>query len=369
MRLVYLSPVPWASFHQRPHKFVKWFYTRHGGEVLWIDPYPTRLPLLGDFQRLKFANVERPTLSAEMPRWLQLVRPRALPIEPLPWSGILNRFLWRDVLFKVDQFLTEPNGWIGIGKPSELALQVLSRVQGISTFYDAMDNFPAFYEGLSRHAMEQRQTSLALQVSKILVSSTGLARRFDNQKQKVFMSLNACDMGILPDRKLLLPCMAQSILGYMGTMGHWFDWPLVIALANAVPTMQVRLIGPVYYPSPVKLPPNIELLPACDHDTALLAMQGFTVGLIPFRQTELTASVDPIKYYEYRALGLPVISTSFGEMALRGKQNGVFLVNDRSNLARVIEDALAYESNKDEIRQFRHENSWEVRFESCRLFD
>jgi hypothetical protein len=97
-------------------------------------------------------------------------------------------------------------------------------------------------------------------------------------------------------------------------------------------------------------------------------MQSFSVGLIPFKQTDLTASVDPIKYYEYRALGLPVISTSFGEMTLRGKQNGVFLVSDQSNLLNVVEQALAYESNKNEIQQFRNENAWGARFDACGLF-
>lgn len=45
MQLVYLSPLPWDSFSQRPHQFVEWFHNKHGGEVLWIDPYPTRLPI------------------------------------------------------------------------------------------------------------------------------------------------------------------------------------------------------------------------------------------------------------------------------------------------------------------------------------
>ena len=33
MQLVYFSPVPWASFAQRPHKFVEWFHARCGAIV------------------------------------------------------------------------------------------------------------------------------------------------------------------------------------------------------------------------------------------------------------------------------------------------------------------------------------------------
>lgn len=368
MRLVYLSPVPWASFAQRPHKFVEWFHARHGGEVLWVDPYPTRLPKIGDFRREKSAVVAGVTSSVELPPWLQVVRPRALPIEPLPGSGALNRFLWRDVLNQVDQFLTEPNGLIGIGKPSALALQVLSRHLEVQSFYDAMDDFPAFYEGWSRQAMAQRERAVAAQASNILVSSTALAGRFHSHKPKVFMALNACATEMLPGDKLISPSTEHPVLGYVGTIGHWFDWPLVVALANANPMTRIRLIGPAYIPPPAGLPQNIELLPACDHATAMLAMQDFSVGLIPFKQTDLTASVDPIKYYEYRALGLPVVSTCFGEMIFREKQSGVFLVRNQSNLASVVEHALAYESNKNEIQHFRNENSWGARFDACGLF-
>ena len=369
MRLVYLSPVPWASFAQRPHKFVEWFHARHGGDVLWIDPYPTRLPMLSDLRRVKSGVVDgSATLLVETPRWLRVVRPRSLPIEPLPGSGLLNRFLWWDVLTTTEQFMSKPDCLLGIGKPSALALQVLCRNRGVQSFYDAMDDFPAFYEGLSRRAMEQRERAVATQVSKILVSSTALAERFDIHKPKVHVALNACAVDNLPNERLRSPSTEHPVLGYVGTIGHWFDWPLVIALANANPMMRVRLIGPVYSPPPAGLPSNIELLPACDHAAAMLAMQGFSVGLIPFKRTDLTASVDPIKYYEYRALGLPVVSTCFGEMALRANLSGVFLADMQTDLASVLERALAYKPDKNEINQFRNENSWGARFEACGIF-
>lgn len=368
MRLVYLSPVSWASFAQRPHKFVEWFHARHGGEVLWVDPYPTRLPKIGDFRRKKSTVVDDVTSSTELPHWLRVIRPRAFPIEPLPGSGAVNRVLWRDLLNQVDQFLSEPNGWIGIGKPSALALQILVRHQAVSAFYDAMDDFPAFYEGLSRQAMEHRECAVASKVSKILVSSTALAGRFDCHKSKVLMALNACAPEMLPGEQLISSSTAQPILGYVGTIGHWFDWPLVFALANANPMSRIRLVGPLYSPPPAELLPNIELLPPCDHAMALLAMQDFSIGLIPFKQTDLTASVDPIKYYEYRALGLPVVSSHFGEMTFREQKSGVFLVSGQSDLTSVVAHALEYQSNKNEIQKFRKENSWGARFDACGLF-
>jgi hypothetical protein len=52
VQLIYLSPVPWASFRQRPHEFAEWFHRRLRARVLWVEPYPVRLPRWSDLSRL-----------------------------------------------------------------------------------------------------------------------------------------------------------------------------------------------------------------------------------------------------------------------------------------------------------------------------
>lgn len=366
MRLVYFSPVPWASFAQRPHKFVEWFHARRGGKVLWVEPYPTRLPELADFQRLRNVRVSAENLAVkrDIPLWLTILRPRSLPIEPLPGAGALNRFLWNDVLHTIDAFVGEEECQLGIGKPSELALRALNRNSAIPSFYDAMDDFPAFYRGLSRITMGWREREIAARVTRISVSSTVLAARFATHRSKLALALNACTMEILPLPNATARSSQNPVLGYVGTIGKWFDWPLVFDLAEANPSICIRLIGPVYVPPSRPLPRNIELLPACDHATAMRHMQEFSVGLIPFKRVDLTASVDPIKYYEYRALGLPVLSTSFGEMALRDGQAGVFLMDKHSDLVHLVRTAMAYECEMNGNQEFRTANSWEARFDA-----
>ncbi len=364
MRLVYLSPVPWASFSQRPHKFVEWFRARHGGKVIWVDPYPTRFPVLADFWRAKAEERITTKLAKKgnTPAGLTVLRPRSLPIEPLPCAGVLNRLLWSDVLQAIDEFVEEGECLLGIGKPSELALQVLARHSAIPSLYDAMDDFPAFYRGLSRAAMMKRERKVASRVYRITVSSTALADRFATYHSKLAIALNACAVENLPPINAMTKWSERPVLGYVGTIGHWFDWRLVYALAEVNPSMCIRLIGPAYITPPEPVPRNIELLPACDHATAIRAMHEFSVGLIPFKCIDLTASVDPIKYYEYRALGLPVLSSRFGEMALREVEPSVYLLDEHVDLAVAVSEALAYKADIDKIQKFRDRNSWEARF-------
>ena len=150
--------------------------------------------------------------------------------------------------------------------------------------------------------------------------------------------------------QFLIPCCPPStlrtppsslVLGYLGGIAHWFDWPLVIRLAKTLPQMRIELVGPCTAAPPETLPANVRLLPACRQSDVAGHLARFSAGLIPFRQSALTNGVDPIKYYEYRAAGLPVLSTRFGEMALRGRNDGVYFLDRGDDLAAAVAAALS----------------------------
>jgi hypothetical protein len=364
MQLVYLSPVPWSSFAQRPHKFVAWFHANTGGDVLWVDPYPTRFPLLSDFRRLGLHVSQENHVSHV---WLRVIKPSALPIEPLPGSGWVNALMWRSTLKDIDAFFCQKPTLLVIGKPSVLALAVLNRFKGFKSVYDAMDDFPAFYSGFSCLAMRWREQQLVRRVTSVLASSTALKQRWGDVRADVQLVHNGLDANVLPAPRSYVAVREKKVLGYVGTIAAWFDWDWVIALAKARPTDAVRLIGPMFSPVPAALPRNIEMLPSRNHQEALLAIQDFDVGLIPFKKNDLTVSVDPIKYYEYRALGLPVISTDFGEMAFRGGEDGTFLSCDVDGINSLVEGALRYNADVESIRQFRIGNTWGVRFTAAKI--
>lgn len=363
-QLIYLSPVPWASYTQRPHQFAAWFHEKTGGKVLWIDPYPTRFPLLSDIRR---NNAKSSGENVPNPSWIEVVCPAVLPIEPLPFSGAVNGLFWRSLLSRIDAFALPSPTLLAVGKPSVLALSIMKRLADQISVYDAMDDFPAFYAGFSRLAMRRRERELIAQASHVLVSSTALEVLWRALRPDVQRVPNAFDAAMLPVFRAAGGKRDRKILGYVGTIGSWFDWKWVIALAHTRPADLVRLIGPMFVSPPGTLPRNIEILPPLPHRRALAAMQDFDAGLIPFKRNDLTASVDPIKYYEYRALGLPVVATAFGEMALRGGQDGIFLSYSAKDISAVADKALQYQADAEAIRRFTALNTWSVRFSSLQI--
>ena len=386
MRLLYFSPVPAGSYAQRPHFMVRAWLEWGVESALWVNPYPCRLPRWRDLRR--FCRPCDQGAAPPDPRVRVLDVP-ALPIEPLPWGPWLNRrLLWRKTWRAIEQYAAAGPLILGIGRPCALALAALERLRPTASFFDAMDDFPEFYRGLSRRAMRRHEDAIAEKVDLVVASSTFLAEKFAHRGLRVEKVLNGCegterqgdketgrqgDQAASPPLLVSLsPCLPVSrlsplatrppVLGYLGCIGHWFDWSLVTRLAEELPQARVELVGPCAAAPPPKLPANVRLLPACRQSEAARHLAQFSAGLVPFRCDALTAGVDPIKYYEYRAAGLPVLSTSFGEMARRGRDDGVYFLDRTDNLAGTVAAALGHCCDPAEANRFRRQNSWTSRF-------
>ena len=366
MRLVYFSPVPWDSFEQRPHKFVKWFHSRFGGRVFWVEPYPGRLPRAEDF---RWFALRREGASSSCPSWLWVMRRRVFPLEPIPILRNVNRWLWRELVAEIARFVDSERALIVVGKPSMLAVEVLGKCRGsgVATIYDAMDDFPMFYSGLSRWTMGKMEAALVEGVDRVWCSSHALYDKIADVRCDAVLVPNALDRSTMSRSRNIVESHGNErrVFGYVGTIGAWFDWEWVITLAGCFPEDEVRVIGPIHASPPAPLPSNIHLLPPCEQRVALEKMRAFDVALIPFLINGLTASVDPVKYYEYRGLGLPVVSTRFGEMSHRGAEPGVFLSRAYNDIRRVVEKALGFRDDEEQTRMFCETNNWPRRFDDA----
>ncbi|MBI5275311.1 MAG: glycosyl transferase [Burkholderiales bacterium] len=353
MRLAYLSPVPWASFRQRPHEFVEWFHKRHDARVLWIEPYPVRLPRIDDLRRPRVAT------QWQVPPWLEVLAPRGLPLEPFSAGRALNRALcWPRVLQRVRAF--DPT-LIAIGKPSDLALHLLEQLPAPDSLYDAMDDFAAFHTGAARTTALLVEGAILRRVGRRCTSSTQIAARLAEAGLSVKLVPNGVASARLP-----LPAEPQpdGPFGYVGTVAAWFDWEWVFELAAGWPARSIELHGPLFKPPPRPLPANVTLGPALPHEQALGRMRSFAAGLVPFLRTPLTASVDPVKFYEYRALGLPVIASPFGEMLTHAGDARVLLTEHPGDSRDAIERLLAGRDTAESLAEFRRRHDWCARFDA-----
>jgi glycosyltransferase involved in cell wall biosynthesis len=126
------------------------------------------------------------------------------------------------------------------------------------------------------------------------------------------------------------------------------------------------LVGPVGLGDPatdisgLASEPNIHLLGPRSQDELPDLLRGAAAGLIPYVRTQLTASIFPMKVYEYLAAGLPVVASplpaldGMAELIVADGVEETVAALDRA----LAEDSPAARRSRSQVAQ---SHSWEAR--------
>ncbi|WIB26930.1 hypothetical protein [Curtobacterium sp. MCSS17_015] len=146
--------------------------------------------------------------------------------------------------------------------------------------------------------------------------TAALARRFG--RDDVVLIPNGCDPDAFDPEPL---AAGATVVGYVGKLGRRLDVDGVLATAAALPEVDFRFAGPILDPSwvaPLREMRNIALIGDVRYDRLAGLLQTFDVGWVPHRVGGGEVGGDVIKTYEYRAAGLPVLSTPIDGAGDRG---------------------------------------------------
>ncbi|MHB8856327.1 MAG: glycosyltransferase family protein [Bellilinea sp.] len=153
----------------------------------------------------------------------------------------------------------------------------------------------------------------------------------------------------------------KGVIGYFGHLTEkWFNWELLLETANQHREMQFEIIG---FDAPINLvlPANIKLLGEKSHEEIIEITENWSLAIIPFRNNDLAKAVDPIKLYEYLALGLPCVSCEMDQI------NGypfTFIYTRDEQFAGTLKMVLSYQPQKsdwDEMEKFIQTATWKFR--------
>jgi glycosyltransferase involved in cell wall biosynthesis len=195
----------------------------------------------------------------------------------------------------------------------EAALE-LRRRHGFPILYDCHDWLPGF--GRTAPALLDAETALFEAADAVIVSSQFL---YDHVvanhplRARPVIIRNAVDpLGLVPAAR----SGANSVIGYLGALDHWFDVEAVSAIASAHSQARVELAGRVEDSRVLALRrhPNVHFLGEVARAGLPALLQGWDAAMIPFVVNDLTLAADPIKLYEYFAAGLPVVSAPLPEV-------------------------------------------------------
>lgn len=206
--------------------------------------------------------------------------------------------------------------------------------------YDCMDHHAGFKNNDMR--MLQEETFLIREADLVVTTSAGLSDRIAQIRPNVLIR-NGCDVAHFraPDRPLPRPSQ-KSVVGYFGSLDHWFDTELVATSARAYPKWHFVIIGRRQDCdlSALRKIANVGIIDEVPYDALPRYASGFDVCMIPFKINELTLHTNPVKMYEYLAAGKPVVGTAMPELSIGG-EGMVYVAHDRTEFIAKLGEAMA----------------------------
>lgn len=155
----------------------------------------------------------------------------------------------------------------------------------------------------------------------------------------------------------------RPVIGFVGALYAWIDWSLVEAAARAMPDCAFVMVGPWDAQAPIeriRALGNVTFLGARRYDDVPDYVAAFDVCWVPFDQSRVSTLANPVKIYEYLALGKPVVTTpvadtsSFDGLALVGRTHAEVIAR--------LRQSLQHQSHAEDDRvSFARANDWRVR--------
>ena len=371
-----ISSIDW-DFIWQGHQEIMSRLAADGHRVLFIENTGVRRPSVRDISRVrkramnwwkgtKGFRQERPNLFLHSPLVL-----------PLPYSRIA-RWINRQIMLRsLSRWMkatgfSRPIVWTFL--PTPLARDVINNIDPALTIYYCIDDLASSSPEARR--IRESEDRLFREADLVFVTSEKLRQRAAQFSDKVHLfpfgvSLEAFDRvreagGGVPDDLKSLP---RPVAGYVGGLHQWVDQELLVATATRLPDVTFALVGPPQVDvSALERLPNVHLLGQRPHSELPRYVQGFDVGLVPYRITEYTANVYPTKLNEYLVMGVPVVATDLAEIRRFNVEHGdlVQVASDADGFARAVAAAIADPQPAEQPRRVAvaRSNGWDRRIEA-----
>jgi len=357
----------WHWVFQRPQQLARCLATRAsivywGNSSFW---YRKLKEAPGSSRNLRRMVVDRPTDNltiVTMPKCLPFRMHRRFP--KLDFALVWAQFAVLTGMSPGEQFDVAI-----LSTYAPVDVMIWEHASAAIKIYDCYDDNAHFFPKGSPEArlVARTENRVFRRADLVLVSALPLYDRVARISSHVILVPNGADARhFAPNHRTAVPPELRGksgpVLGFVGAVQTWVDVPLIARLADLLPEYTIVIIGHIDCDvSTLKTRPNIILTGPRPYSELPAYVQRFDVCMIPFVDSTLTRSVDPVKYYEYSAAGKPVVSTPLPTMQARAGL--VYLARTPDDFATQVRRARA--EDDQQLRRRRQsvaaDNSWQAR--------
>ena len=365
-RIIICLASSWDYDPTSKHQIMK-ILARHN-DVVWVNYHGTRRPTFSraDFQAS--CSVLRRFLGG-----ITRVTPTMTQITPLVIPGatgpILSRVHQRMLIAQIRRAIRSvPNAR---NKPRQVwsfapdVPYLAGKFNEECFLYYCVDEHSQF-EGVDEQAILRAENELIDRADIVVTTSEALRKAKSVRRPDVSLVRHGVDFDHFAAawRKPLtcpadLASVPRPIFGFFGLIHFWIDCALIARVARLRPEYSFVLIGDCKRDvSTLERLPNVFLLGRRSIDVLPQYCAGFDAGLLPFVDSPLTRTVNPIKMHEYLAAGLPIVSTPLPEA--EPFLGPITIADTAQRFAEACDQALAtdYPGRRQEISKVVEKESW-----------
>lgn len=241
---------------------------------------------------------------------------------------------------------------------------VAERLQGNQIIFDCMDLHSGFLNIDPMNKILEKELDLAS--DQIVVTSEFLEVKKRNELadlKPLRVIRNGVDTRLFdypPNQE------RRDVVGYFGAIAEWFDIEILEHLAIVNPQVKFQIIGQVSnfeVRNRLQVYKNIDFLGEVPNNQLPLLVAEWSVGLIPFKLSPLILATNPVKMYEYAALGIPTVATDIPEVKLvSANVKGIFASRDFDEFNANLRSALHLNGEDlDQLRIWGEGQDWSLR--------
>ncbi|MBI3457924.1 MAG: YdcF family protein [Candidatus Rokubacteria bacterium] len=372
--IVCASSIDW-DFLWQTHQEIMSTLARAGNRVLYIDNTGVRAPRLSDLPRIGrrlrtwWGSAHGFRMEGEN---LFVYSPLILPFPYSRTARLVNRLIIHRALRQWMSVMNFSAEIVWTFLPNAFALDVIKSFHPLVVVYHCADNFAKSSRGARRIGALERQVFTAADL--VFVTSEELFKYAAAHSADVHLFPAGVSLAKFekireaPDapRPADAPRGDRPVAGYVGALhGAKIDVELLRGLAERHPELDLLLVGPVLTDvSALRALRNVYLVGEKPHDAIPYYIRTFDVALIPYRVTDFTDNVYPVKMNEYLCMGKAVVSTPLPEVRRFGEAHPgcVAVASGAEEFGQRIAEALREDGARAQARiAAARANSWESR--------
>ena len=349
-QIIYLPIVGWNTLFQRAQQLMT-VAAKHGITVYHVNPHITS-------RKFRVSNTSTKNVYEILPETAAYPR-RGMSI-------LAAKKLAKQIASIVTTNHTQQTLiWVNAPYWNKVVQVLKTLLEDAPVVYDILDDFVSFDD------LVPYKESLLRGHSQLIKTSTIISYTAKNLL-RVYPAIKSNRSIYLPNGvnvnewSISEPPKDNILVGFFGSFAFWADVkPIYMLLSKQVP---VEIIGPISN-SNLYATPNLRVLPAISHNELSVHASKWSCGIIPFLKLSLTDCTDPVKLYEYMALGLPVVASELSELQLIASTMNEYI---RPTLVpcgqpEAFADAVLKAVNSDTIekrlarREWASKQSWESR--------